>query len=194
MGYFHQQEVVLSSVGTSTSNIDNLYQDNHSWLVQLLMRKLNCPFDAADIAQDAFVRLLINPKTFATKIEAKVYLGKLGKGLSIDLWRRRQIEYAWLSELANRDQQVHISAEHQQSILETLNEIDQMLLSLPNNVATTLILNRLNGFTYKLISQQLGVSERMIGKYMVTAILHCSLLAAGLPLTALKELTASLNS
>ena len=157
------------------------------------MRKLNCPFDAADIAQDAFVRFLIKPKTFATKIEAKVYLGKLGKGLSIDLWRRRQIEHAWLSELANRDEQVHISAEQQLTILETLNEIDQMLRSLPNNVATTLILNRLNGFTYKQISQQLGVSERMVGKYMVTAMLHCSLLAAGLPLTAPKESTTSLN-
>ncbi len=178
-------EVALSSV--DNRNINILYQEHHSWLVRLLMNKLNCPFDAADLAQDAFVRLLMQPKTFTTRLEAKAYLSKLGKGLTIDLWRRRQIEQAWLTELATRDEKIHISAEQQQSIVQTLHDIDQMLRSLPNNVATTLILNRLKGLTYKQISQQLGVSERMIGKYMVTAMLHCSLLAAGLPLTPPKQ-------
>ena len=41
----------------SQSNIvEVLYQDHHSWLTGWLRRKLGCPQNAADLAQDTFIR------------------------------------------------------------------------------------------------------------------------------------------
>ena len=51
------------------------------------------------------------------------------------------------------------------------------LASLPAKVREALLLNRLDGLTYAQIAVKLGVSERMVKKYMAQAMLHCLTLA-----------------
>ena len=161
-----------------SSNIDTLYQTHHSWLVRLLVNKLHCPFDAADIAQDAFVRLLKQPKAFASEQEAKGYLGKIGKGLSIDLWRRKQIEQAWIDSLANQPECYYPSAEQQTIIIQALTEVDAMLRRLPDKVANAFIQTMVYGKTAKEIAQQLQVSDRTVRSYLSQAMLACISLQA----------------
>lgn len=50
-------------------------------------------------AQDAFVPLLLRPRGFDSPSGARAYLRAMGKGLCIDLWRRREVEQAWLAAL-----------------------------------------------------------------------------------------------
>ena len=68
------------------------------------------------------------------------------------------------------------SPESQALIVETLLRIDAMLTQLPQRSA--FLMSQLHGMTYAAIATELGVSERMVKKYMAQAMLHCLMLVA----------------
>lgn len=169
------------SVATSDiGGMHTLYDQHHSWLYHLLYRRLGDSFDAADLAQDTFVRLLLKPVSFDNELGARAYLNKVSKRLCIDLWRRREVEKVWLEKQGEQPELVAISPEQHNIMLEILQQLDQMLRDLPEKVATAFLLSQLKGMTYKQIAQILFVSERMVKKYMAEAIYHCALLEADL--------------
>ncbi|MGJ7544721.1 sigma-70 family RNA polymerase sigma factor [Variovorax sp. LT1R16] len=159
-------------------SIENLYATHHGWLQGWLRRRLGNAFDAADLAQDAFVRLLASPRQFESVPKARVYLRTMANGLCIDLWRRREIEQAWLDTLANRPEALAPSAEHQAMVLEALQEIDVLLGSLPLKTARAFVLSMACQMTHQEVAQELGVSSRMVGTYIAQAMLHCMKLEA----------------
>ena len=160
----------------SPQPVASLYADHHGWLQALLRRRLGNGFDAADLAHDAFVRLLSKPRSFDSFEGARAYLSTVARGLCVDLWRRREIEQAWLAALAAQPEAHACSAEQQASVLQALGEIDAMLRSLPAKVAQAFVLAMVHGMTDKEVAAQLGVSDRMVRKYMAKALLHCMLL------------------
>jgi RNA polymerase sigma-70 factor (ECF subfamily) len=158
--------------------IDALYSSHHRWLLGLLRRKLGNASDAADLAHDAFIRLLLRPRAFDSHDGARAYLSAVAKGLCVDLWRRREIEHAWLEALAVRSESVEPSAEHRAIVLEALFAVDAMLQRLPENVREAFLMAQIHGMTYREIAAAIGVSTRMVKRYMAQAMLHCVLLEA----------------
>jgi len=161
-------------------HLGRLYHDHHAWLRSWLQRRLGNAGDAADLAHDAFLRLLVKPKHFGSAPEARVYLRSMANGLCIDLWRHREVEQAWLDTLAARPDALEPSPEHRAIVIETLCEIGTMLAVLPEKTATAFMLAQVHGMAYKDISVELGVSERTIKKYMAQAMLQCALIEARL--------------
>lgn len=159
--------------------IDVLYSNHHRWLIGLLRRKLGNACDAADLAHDAFLRLLLRPRNFDSHDGARAYLSTVAKGLCIDLWRRREIERAWLEALAARAEPAEPSAEHSAIVLEALFEVDAMLRRLPEKVRDAFLMAQIHGMTYREIAAETRVSVRMVKRYMAQAMLHCVLLEAG---------------
>lgn len=157
--------------------LDSLYHDHYGWLRDLLRRRLGSACDAADLAHDVFLRLLIRPREFDSFSGARAWLSTVAKGLCIDLWRRREIERAWLETLATRQGEAP-SAEDQAMLIEALCQVDAMLRRLPVKVARAFLLSQVEGLTYREIAGILAVSERMVKKYMAQAILHCALFEA----------------
>lgn len=157
----------------SSSSIALLYTDHHAWLQGWLARRLGNAADAADLAQDAFVRLIDKPRRFGSVPEARSYLRSMANGMCVDLWRRRSIEQAWLDTLAARPEAVVPSAEHQSIVLETLYEIDALLGSLPPKAAQAFVMAVACEMTYPEVARELGVSVRMVAKYVAKATLHC---------------------
>ncbi|MFT4174435.1 MAG: sigma-70 family RNA polymerase sigma factor [Rhodocyclaceae bacterium] len=158
-----------------------LYCDHHGWLKTWLRRRLGSVFDAEDLAQDTFMRLLRAPRHFDSFEGARAYLSTIAKGLCTDLWRRREIEAAWLDALAAQPEAFTPSAEHRAIIIEALCAVDAMLRQLPPRAANAFVMAQVHGMGYREIGEQLGVSERMVKKYMAQAMLHCALIEAGLP-------------
>lgn len=157
---------------------ESLYRNYHGWLHSWLRRRLGNSFDAADLAQDVFVRLLQKPRQFGSEPEARVYLRLMANGMCVDLWRRRQIEQAWLEELANRPAALVPSAEHQALVLEALHEIDSMLRTLPAKVGNAFFMAMADGMSNREIAEALGVSTRMVHRYLSQAMLCCLKLEA----------------
>nr|WP_247734410.1 sigma-70 family RNA polymerase sigma factor [Thauera aromatica] len=164
-----------------------LYTDHHAWLQAWLRRRLGNAADAADLAHDAFIRLIDRPCRFDSAPEARGYLRSMANGLCVDLWRRRSIEQAWLDTLAAQPEAVAPSAEHQSIVLETLYEIDTLLRSLPSRAAQAFVMTVACGMTYREVAQELGVSVRMVAKYVAKATLHCLRLEASQAVEALPQ-------
>ncbi|CUI48368.1 sigma-70 family RNA polymerase sigma factor [Achromobacter xylosoxidans] len=166
------------SPDSSPPDIHSLYQAHHGWLRSWLLRRLGNAFDAADLAHDAFVRLLAAPRAFDSPQGARAYLRSMGNGMCIDLWRRQEVERAWLDTLGTCAGATAPSAEQQAIIVETLLQVAQMLQQLPPKVARAFILAQVDGMKYRDIAAELGVSERTIKSYLARALLHCALLEA----------------
>ena len=163
---------------TANQRLEALYHHHHGWLKGWLRRRLGNANDAADLAQDAFLRLLIRPVPLHTAPQARQYLRTMANGLCVDLWRRREVEQAWLDALAASPEAAAPSAEDRAIVIESLCRIDAMLARLPDKVATAFVLSQLHGLRYREIAERLEVSERMVKKYMARAMLHCVLLDA----------------
>nr|WP_315182953.1 sigma-70 family RNA polymerase sigma factor [uncultured Albidiferax sp.] len=159
-----------------SSSIETLYGDHHGWLQAWLRRKLGNPCDAADLAQDTFVRVL-SKREAPQVLEPRAYLGTIAKGLVADFFRRQSLERAYLDVLATLPAAHLPSAETQAILLEALTAIDAMLDGLPPLVRQAFLLSQLDGMAYADIAAQLGISVRTVNNYMGKAIAHCYLLA-----------------
>ncbi|MEJ5864917.1 sigma-70 family RNA polymerase sigma factor [Pseudomonas farsensis] len=162
------------------ASIQTLYCSHSRWLLGFLYRRLGCRCEAADLVQDTFVRIIQRPRSFDGANGERSYLATIARGLCIDTWRRQRLERAWLEQLALQPEAVQPSPEQRAIIVETLHEIDAMLLRLPSKVRQAFLLAQLDGMAYRDIAAHIGVSERMIKKYLAQALLHCAILEAEL--------------
>ncbi|WP_193075200.1 sigma-70 family RNA polymerase sigma factor [Pseudomonas sp. FME51] len=160
--------------------IEALYDDHHGWLKSWLSRRLGSTPDAADLAHDVFLRLILKPapRGFGSVGEARAYLRTMAQGMCINLWHRREIEQAWLDTLAARPEEFAPSAEHQAMVLEALQEVGTLLLDLPAKAARAFLLTEACQMSQQEVAEELGVSTRMVRKYIAQAMLKCMQLQA----------------
>ncbi|NIF29208.1 sigma-70 family RNA polymerase sigma factor [Pantoea sp. Tr-811] len=170
----------MVSIPELNSSVHTLYQSHSRWLLGFLYRRLGNRPDAADLVQDTFVRILHRPRQFDGHTGERSYLATIARGLCIDHWRRQKLEQAWLEHLALQPSALQPSPEQRALIVETLHEVDAMLLRLPAKVRQAFLLAQIDGMAYRDIAAHIGVSERMIKKYLAQAFLHCAILEAEL--------------
>lgn len=155
-----------------------LYADHHGWLNGWLRRKLGNQFDAADLAQDTFLRVLASRNAAAIE-EPRKYLATIANGLVVDRFRRLSIEEAWLETLAARPEPLAVSPEARALILETLVAIDRMLDQLDPRTREIFLLAQFEGLTYAAIGTRLGVSVTTVKKHLARALAQCLILSEG---------------
>jgi RNA polymerase sigma factor (sigma-70 family) len=160
-------------VSTSSDQVHQLYDSHHSWLRTWLRGKLNNVHQAADLAHDVFVRVLSKPSDLDQVREPRAYLTTIARHLLFDHWRRQQIEQAWLETVAAQPEQFAPSPEETALALEALMAVDTMLNRLGERPRQAFLMSQVYGMRYHEIGTALGVSERMIKKYMAQAMLHC---------------------
>ncbi|NRA85178.1 MAG: sigma-70 family RNA polymerase sigma factor [Gammaproteobacteria bacterium] len=159
------------STTQSNQQLTRIYTEHKPWLQQWLTYKLGCNQQAADLVQDTFLRLIA--KRLAILKEPKAYLRVIANGLLNDQYRRRSIESAYLEALSHAPQNVAMSPEQREILLETLQLIDSELAKLPEKVSQAFFMAQLYGFTYQQIADNQAVSLRTIKRYMQQAYLAC---------------------
>lgn len=171
---------IVSGSQSVSQEFEQLYGNHHHWLLAWVNWRLGNAADAADLAHDAFVRLLTRPCHFDDAKQARTYLRKMANGMCVDLWRRRTLEQAWLEELAAQPEPTASSAEQQAMVLEALGEIDAMLRDLPPKAAHAFVMAVACEMTDDEVAAVLKVSSRMVRKYVAQAMLCCMKLEARL--------------
>ena len=158
------------------SAITDLYCEHHGWLFSWLRRKLGCAHNAADLAQDTFARILNARESVATLREPRAFLSTTARRLIIDQVRRKQIENAYLQELALTAEVLEgfQSPEQILTTLEALEQIAFILEGMQEKARQAFVLYYLDGLTQCEIARQLGLSDRTVRKYLIQALLHCS--------------------
>lgn len=82
-------------------DVATLYSDHHGWLLGWLRKRLGNAFDAADLTQDTYVRLLGRSGAEIQAIrEPRALLMTIAQGLAANLYRKRCVEQAYLDALA----------------------------------------------------------------------------------------------
>lgn len=163
-----------SHVPLGLPDVESLYTAHHGWLLNWLRRRLPNASQAADLAHDAFLRLLTGRQRESI-CEPRVLLAHIAKGLMIDQWRRQDIERAYLEALAGLPEQVAPSPEQRLVILQALERIDQLLDGLRPCVREAFLLAQLEDLSYADIATRLNVTTRSVERYMAQALFHCHL-------------------
>jgi len=164
----------MSESMSKTFTLESLYGEHHSWLTSWLSRRLQSAFDADDVAQDTFMRIL-SSDNLATIRDPRAFLRTLAKRVMVDLFRRNALEKAYLEMLATLPAALFPSAEEKESQLEILQLLDRMLDSLSNKIREAFLLSQLEGLTYPQIAQRLNVSVSSVKNYVARAVEHCLL-------------------
>ena len=167
----------IAQSSDSLAGLAGLYSEHHGWLKRWLRGKLQCAEQAADLAQDTFVRLLAAPRARATPLQTpRAYLTTVAQRLLIDHYRRLSLEHAWLEVLAQQPELLVQSPEERLLILETLQRLDAMLAGLPGAVRSAFLMAHIDELPYAEIAVRLDVSERTVKRYLVQAFEQCILL------------------
>ena len=152
-----------------------LYSEHNGWLKSWLRARLGNASDAADLAQDTFVRLLASRDIEQIR-EPRTYLSAIARALMIDKFRRRALEQASCEALALHPEPMDISPEKRLLILETLVAIDSMLDGLGERTRQIFLSVQLEGLSYVATVKRLGVSVTTVKKHVIRAMTHCLLL------------------
>lgn len=150
-----------------------LYRAHHGWLHSWLRSRLGNPSDAADLAQDTFVRVLRHRHELAALREPRAYLTTVAKRLVLNLYRRRSLEQAYLDALAAMPEAQAPSPEQRLLILEALQEIDAMLAGLPRPARQAFLMAQIEGLGHLEIATRLNVSTRSVHRYIAKGYEQC---------------------
>lgn len=167
---------MVAHVLNETGTIQSLYTAHHGWLQGWLRRRLGNSFDAADIAQDTFVRVLCKEAQLAIIREPRAFLTTIAQGLVANQIRRQKIENAYWEALALLPEAEAPSPETRAILLETLVEVDRLLDGLPPLVRQAFLLSQLDGLRQAEIAERLGVSVPTVKRYISRAVAQCCFL------------------
>lgn len=157
--------------------VHTLYTEHHGWLFGWLRKKLGCPHNAADLSHDTFVRILASRDALGGMREPRAFLTTTARHLIIDRARRRQLEDAYLRELALTIEMMEQCQQSPEQILVTLEALEQIafvLDGLAQNARQAFLLYFLEGLRQSEIASRLGISERMVRKHLMNALMHCN--------------------
>jgi len=162
----------MSAVEIPNQTVEVLYSNHHGWLRGWLRKRLGNAFDAADLAHDTYVRVMVSGKIPGPE-QSRSHLTQIANGLVIDLYRRRQLEAAYLEAIGLLPQGQVPSEESRALVIEALVEVDTILHGLAPRARAALLLCRLDGLSYREIAAELGVSVSSVEKYIAAGLAAC---------------------
>ncbi|WP_426136023.1 sigma-70 family RNA polymerase sigma factor [Pseudomonas sp. PWP3-1b2] len=152
--------------------VGGLFRSHYDWLCSRLHRHLDSRAHAEDIAAATFCQLLNSPSLTPIR-QPRALLTTIAQRQMYQLWRRRDLERAYLDALDNDEMSTVPSPEDLAHLLEALQAIDTLLDGLPAKVKATFLLSQFNGLTYPEIAAELGISQRSVSDYIARAFNRC---------------------
>jgi RNA polymerase sigma-19 factor, ECF subfamily len=162
----------VTATGERASWLAREFCSSYVWLKSKIQRSVGCHADAEDLASSSFVELAGVSDVAAVR-DSRALLTVISKRLTYDLWRRRDLERAYVISLTSGGEPLAISAESAAEISQTLLLVDQALNGLPPNARRAFVYSQVDGLAYPEIAKKLGVSVSMVRKYLAQALSEC---------------------
>ncbi len=160
--------------------IASLVSEHGAPLENYLARKLDSREDAAELAQEAYMRLhrLEQPENLDN---ARAFLFQVATNLAVDQLRRRQLHFKFLKaeKSVNPDGEpadLNAAGASPEQIIgarQKLSAIESALEQMPFKVKQAFLLHRQSGLSYSAIAEQMQVSVSSVEKYILQALKQC---------------------
>jgi len=181
---------VAAPFESSADAVSYLFREHNRALVSYLAARLWSEQEAKEVAQEAYVRLLQLQKP-GTPSLLRAYLFKTATNIAIDRMRHRTVrhraeEQAELFEELNARGELEDPAK-QLLARERTEQLLGYLQELPIKCQQVIHLHRLEGVSQHDVSVRVGVSERMVRRYVTYAMVYCHLRLEGLPADQVRQ-------
>ncbi|SOE51576.1 DNA-directed RNA polymerase specialized sigma subunit, sigma24-like [plant metagenome] len=150
----------------------SIYRADQPWLELRLRDGLRNREDAQDIASETFTQLLQAPALLQLQ-EPRAMLLTIARRITWRLWRRRELEQAWLDTLRLLPEPTAPSAESRYQTLQALQTLDAVLDGLSGKARMAFLYSQLDGMTHADIAARIKVSPTMVRKYIAQALRRC---------------------
>ena len=172
--------MTLSVADQKDKFLEDLVAAHRVPLEKYLASKLDSAEDAAEVAQEAYLRLhrMEQPQKLDN---ARAFLFQVATNLAVDQLRRRTLHFRFLKYEKGQAPEgepadINATTASPEQILdakEKLKAMYQAVDELPFKVKQAFLLHRSNGMSYAEIADTLEVSVSSVEKYLLQALKHC---------------------
>jgi RNA polymerase sigma factor (sigma-70 family) len=165
-------EPIPDNEESRASVVERLFREHNEALIRFLRGRVGSHNEALEVAQEAYVRLLSLDQPGAVSY-LRAFLFKTAANIAIDRRRRNQnydkvAGRQLFSELTeNRTPERQLSGE------QTLRHLGALIESMPPKCRESFVMNQIQGLDAATIARRLGITDSMVRKYVVRALLHC---------------------
>ena len=162
-------------VGSKKALVEKLFAEHGGALRAFLLRRVRRQQEAADLAQEVYLRLLRVPDVDSIR-DPQAYLFTVASNLAKEhAMRERHLNGALdIEEPAVQEQLANLPGFG--ALLDTearVKRLRQVLKELPTKCQAAVALQYWQGLSYEEIAQQLEISPHMVKKYLSRALAHC---------------------
>jgi RNA polymerase sigma factor (sigma-70 family) len=182
---------VVGPFDTTATAMSQLFREHNRMLVAYLTTRLRSEQEAKEVAQEAYVRLL-ELKEPCTPGLLRAYLFKTATNLAIDRLRHRRVQHrseeqpelfeAWTAFYGemNDPAKVLLAREQADQLLRSLQE-------LPVKCQQVINLHRFEGLPQHEVAERLGMSQRMVRRYVTYAMIYCHMRLDGMAVDQVRQ-------
>jgi RNA polymerase sigma-70 factor (ECF subfamily) len=152
--------------------VERLFREHNEALIRFLRSRVGSHNEALEVAQEAYVRLLSLDQPGAVSY-LRAFLFKTAANIAIDRRRRHQTfdrvtgGQLFMELAENRTPERQLSGE------QALGRLGTLISAMPPKCRQSFVLNQIHGLDAATIATQLGITDSMVRKYVVRALLHC---------------------
>lgn len=152
--------------------VERLFREHNQALVRFLQPRLRSYQEAREVAQEAYVRLLSLDKPGAVSY-LRAFLFKTAANIAIDRRRRdethgRATESPLFQEFADP-----LTPERQVAGEQQVHRLERLIAAMPPKCQRAFVLNQIHGRDFADIAREMELSESMVRKYVMRALLFC---------------------
>jgi RNA polymerase sigma-70 factor (ECF subfamily) len=150
----------------------DLYEKHRSSLINSIARLIGCRETAADLAQEAYVRLLVQRKGTGI-IHPEAYLFRVGRNLAIDHQRNPSSTVDFIP----LDEELPCTLPQPDELAFLRQQCENLLdaiFSMPASCRDVFLLRKIDGLDYGEIASRLEISEKTVQRRLVQSMLHCN--------------------
>ena len=152
--------------------VERLFREHNEALIRFLRGRVGSRNEALEVAQEAYVRLLSLDQPGAVSY-LRAFLFKTAANIAIDRRRRHRSYDDKVSGQLFAEFAEERTPERQVGAQQTLRRLELLIESLPAKCRASFVMSQIHGLDANTIAGHLGITDSMVRKYVVRALLQC---------------------